>query len=60
MYTTPSKLSVKPNVMAIIVPEYNFEEQSRDNLMAGKHTSFSVQTFGNDGKPKDAQNDTND
>ena len=60
MYTTPSKLSVKPNVMAIVVPDYDFEGQIRVNLMAGSQTYNSIQTFSSDGKPKDAQTDTND
>jgi hypothetical protein len=59
---TPSKISVKPNVMPLVVPEYDFEGQSRWDIfgVAGQLTRNSVQTFDRDGKPHDAQDDHND
>lgn len=60
MFLTPSRLSVKPNVMALMVPDYDFENQSRGTLMAGSHTSNSIQTFDIRGKPNDSKSDNND
>jgi len=60
MQLTPSQLSVKPSVMSIMVPDYDFEGQSRGTLMAGNNTSGSIQTFDSSGKPKDATSDNND
>jgi hypothetical protein len=59
---TPSKISVKPNVMPLVVPEYDFEGQSRWDIfgMAGNFTVNSIQTFDSKGQPHDAQNDNND
>lgn len=59
---TPSKLSIKPRVLPIIVPEYDFESQIRwdGTLMAGSHTFNSIQTFGSNGQPCDTKNDSND
>lgn len=60
---TPSQISVKPNVMSIIVPEYDFEGQNRwdGTLMAGEFTANSAQTFHpTTGMPEDANSDYND
>lgn len=59
---TPSQISVKPNVMPIIVPEYDFEGQNRwgGTLMSGDFTHGSVQTFNSDGQPVDNNSDSND
>jgi len=59
---TPSQIAVKPNVMSIRVPEYDFEGQNRwdGTLMAGHYTSGSIQTFNSSGKPTDSKSDNND
>ena len=59
---TPSQIAVKPNVMSIMVPDYDFEGQNRwdGTLMAGSHTFNSIQTFSSSGNPCDSQNDSND
>lgn len=58
----PSQLAVKPNVMSIMVPNYDFEGQQRwdGTLMAGSQTYNSVQTFNNNGQPCDSTVDNND
>ena len=57
---TPSRISVVPNVLSIVVPEYNFENQSRGTLIASKYTAASLQTFDSKGQPKDSKSDNND
>ena len=59
---TPSQIAVKPNVMSIMVPAYDFEGQNRwdGTLMAGSYTSGSIQTFDSSGNPTDSQSDSND
>lgn len=59
---TPSQLSVKPNVMPLMAPDYDFAGQNRwdGTLMAGKYTANSVQTFDHNGNPRDSQSDNND
>jgi hypothetical protein len=59
---TPSQISIKPNVIPLIVPDYDFDGQNRwdGTLMAGNQTSNSIQTFDGNGKPKDAKDDKND
>jgi len=58
----PSQLSVKPHVVPMMVPAYDFEGQNRwdGTLMAGRYTSSSTQTFNNKGQPCDSQSDNND
>jgi len=58
----PSQISVKPNIMPLMVPNYDFDSQNRwdGTLMAGQFTSNSIQTFSNSGQPCDAKNDDND
>ena len=58
----PSQISVKPNIMPFMVPNYDFDSQNRwdGTLMAGAWTQNTIQTFSHDGKPCDAQGDTND
>lgn len=60
MQTTPLQLSIKPNVMHVVAPDYDFEEQTRGVLMAGKYTARSIQTYNSQGKPNDSQSDSND
>lgn len=59
---TPSQLTVTPNVVPLMAPDYNFEGQNRwdGTLMAGKYTAGSTQTFDHTGRPKDSQSDHND
>lgn len=59
---TPSQLSAKPNIISIVVPNYDFEGQNRwdGTLMAGRYTTSSLQTFDSHGRPKDSQSDKND
>ena len=60
---TPSQIAGKPNVMSIMVPDYDFEGQNRwdGTLMAGSYyTSNTLQTFDYQGTPCDAQGDEND
>jgi hypothetical protein len=59
---TPTKLSSKPNVLPLLVPEYDFLKQSRwdGTVMAGSFTSNSIQTFNNNGQPNDAKSDNTD
>lgn len=58
----PSQLAVEPSVKSLEVPEYDFQTQTRWNVIpiAGSHTNNSIQTFDNSGKPCDAQSDNND
>lgn len=58
----PSQISIKPNIMPLMVPNYDFDSQNRwdGTLMAGNHTYNSIQTFDRSGKPCDAQDDQND
>jgi hypothetical protein len=60
MLLTPSQLSTQPNIMSIMVPDYDFDGQSREMLMAGSYTAGSIQTFSNNGQPCDNQSDKND
>lgn len=58
---SPVTLSEKPSTTEIPMPDYNWDTQTRhDTIVAGKHTSNSVQTFDAWGKPKDSQSDDND
>ena len=58
---TPSQIAVKPNVMSIMVPDYDFEGQNRwDGTLMASWSSNSVQTFNDQGSPCDAQHDEND
>lgn len=59
---TPTQLSSKPNIMSVIVPEYDFKNQNRwdGTLMAGSFTSNSIQTFNSNGQPNDAKSDNTD
>lgn len=60
---TPAEISRLPKVRPLIVPEYDFEGQVRSGLrtpLLAAYTFNSIQTFGQDGRPKDAQNDNND
>lgn len=58
----PSQISVKPNIMPLMVPNYDFDSQNRwdGTLMAGQWTRNSIQTFDFNGKPCDSKNDDND
>lgn len=59
---TPSQLAIEPNVMPLVVPNYDFEKQSRwdGTLMAGSYTNNSIQTFNSKGQPADAKSDNTD
>ena len=59
---TPSQIAVKPNVMSIMVPDYDFEGQNRwdGTLMAGGYTIDTIRTFDVSGNPTDGLGDNND
>ena len=59
---TTSMISLKPNVLPISAPDYDFDRQNRwqETTIMGKFTSNSVQTFDGQGKPKDSTSDNND
>jgi hypothetical protein len=58
---TPSSLSVKPNVKAVVMPDYDFEGQFRWDLpLMAAYTGNSIQTFDAHGKPNDSRSDNND
>ena len=55
---TPSQISVKPNVMPITVPDYDFDRQNRwDGISMMSTTSNTKQTFDGKGQPKDQTSD---
>lgn len=57
----PNSLASRPVSQGFHVPPYNWNTQSRGNiLMAGRYTGSSVQTFDSRGKPKDSNSDNND
>lgn len=57
---TPSAIAVLPNVLSVIVPEYDFEHQIRGDILSMSFTALSLQTFGPKGEVKDAKHDNND
>ena len=59
---TPSQLSVTPNTVHIVAPNYDFDGQTRwdGTMMAGSYTGSSIQTFASNGQPCDSQSDNND
>ena len=59
---TPSQLSTKPNVITLVAPDYDFNDQKRwdGTMMAGSYTGSSIQTFASNGQPCDSQSDSND
>ena len=58
---TPSELAEQPKVLNVVVPDYDFEKQSRtDGMTTMAYTGGSVQTFNSQGKPNDSKSDQND
>ena len=60
---TPRKIAQRGPSVEVPVPGYDWKRQQRwdeNSPVAGKHTSSSVQTFDNSGKPKDSASDSND
>lgn len=55
---TPSQISIKPNVMPIVVPDYDFENQIRWDGMHMMSSTFNTkQTFSSKGEPCDNTSD---
>jgi len=61
MYT-PEMLSSKPSGSNYVTPAYDWNNQSSGipKIAGGDHTFNSIQTFDNNGQPRDSQNDNND
>jgi hypothetical protein len=57
---TPSQLGKKPVVRQLVVPDYDYEGQTRTGLFAMSYTTNSIQTFNHKGVPTDARSDNND
>jgi hypothetical protein len=55
---TPSKISSKPKIAPVMIPEYNFKEQNRwSGFLLMATTSGTKQTFDSFGNPRDNTSD---
>jgi hypothetical protein len=57
---SPATLSKRPNAIEYAIPDYNWEEQNRENTIVGRYTSGSIQTYNSKGQPADSKADQDD
>lgn len=57
---TPATLSKHPISIEHPIPDYNWEEQSRENVIVGRYTSGSIRTYNSKGQPADSKADQDD